>query len=56
MTAITIKNYAKEPLSVLRAIALSLARDIDRGQEELRDELERVMIAIPDARTDPRWS
>lgn len=31
------------PFSVVRAIALSLARDIDRGATELRDELERVM-------------
>jgi hypothetical protein len=31
------------PFSLIRAIALSLARDIDRGQTELREELERVL-------------
>lgn len=56
MNAIVIKSYAKEPLSVLKAIAISLARDIDRGQEDLRGELERVMAAIPDAKMEPRWS
>lgn len=37
---IDLKNA---PFSLVKAIALSLARDIDRGQQELREELERVM-------------
>ena len=51
-----IKNYKKEPLSVLTALAVSLARDIDRGQHELIHELELVLEAIPNANQDPRWS
>lgn len=41
------------PLSVLRAIALSAARDIDRGEDKdgsLRNLLEDVFKHIPDAR------
>ncbi len=37
---IDLKNA---PFSLVKAIALSLARDIDRGQHGLRDELERVL-------------
>lgn len=48
-TAIKI-NYATASLSVLKALALSLARDIDRGASELRDELERVMSYVPTAK------
>ena len=36
-------NLKDAPFSLVKAIALSLARDIDRGQEDLRDELERVI-------------
>lgn len=49
MSAIRIKRLDREPLSTLKALALSLARDIDRGNEELRDQLEYVMALIPDA-------
>lgn len=38
------------PLSVLKAIALGLAREIDDGKKELRDELERVMSYVPTAK------
>lgn len=38
------------PLSVLKALALSLARDIDNGAVELRAELERVMACVPAAK------
>ena len=38
------------PLSLLSAVALSLARDIDAGKKELREELERVMAYIPTAK------
>lgn len=48
-TAIKV-DPEKLPLSMLKALALSLARDIDRGATELRDELERIMALIPDAR------
>lgn len=37
------------PLSVLRALALSAARDIDRGQHDLRDFLEHILAHIPNA-------
>lgn len=48
-TAIKI-NYQTAPLSVLKALALSLARDIDQGRKDLRDELERVMSYVPTAK------
>jgi hypothetical protein len=44
---IDLKNA---PFSLVKAIALSLARDIDRGQHNLRDELERVLSYAPDAK------
>lgn len=37
-------DYKNAPLSLIKAIALSLARDIDRGQHDLHDELERVLF------------
>lgn len=40
MTKINLKDA---PFSLVKAIALSLARDIDRGQHHLQDELERVI-------------
>lgn len=43
-------NPETAPLSVLKALAMSLARDIDRGAGELRDELEHIMRLIPDAK------
>lgn len=42
-------------LSLLRAIALSTARDIDRGEDRdgsLRSLLEQVFVAIPNARSE----
>lgn len=42
----------KTPLSILKALALSFARDIDNGEDrtgELRQELERVMALVPTA-------
>lgn len=38
------------PLSVLRALALSIARDIDRGAEDLRDLLEDVIARVQTAK------
>ncbi len=51
MTAAKIKVDQNTPLSVLKALALSFARDVDRGEdvEASRSELERVMALIPDA-------
>lgn len=52
MTAPKI-DLATAPWSVLRALALSLARDIDRGEDNdgsLRDMLERVFCYIPTAK------
>lgn len=47
----TIKvDYKTAPLSVLKAIALSLARDIDQGKRDLCEELERVMAYVPTAK------
>lgn len=43
-------KYETATLSVLKALALSLARDIDRGAIELRAELERVMSYVPTAK------
>lgn len=43
-------DYQTAPLSVLKALALSLAREIDQGKRDLREELERVMSYVPDAR------
>lgn len=37
-------------LSVLKALALSAARDIDRGQHELRAFLEEVLSYVPAAK------
>lgn len=49
--AMSVKiNPATAPLSVLKALAMSLARDIDRGATELREELERVMSYVPTAK------
>ena len=50
MTA-TIKIDRTTPLSVLKALAMSFARDIDRGEEieANRNELERVFALIPTA-------
>lgn len=42
------------PLSVLRALALSVARDIDRGKEDLRDLLEEVLALVPAAKESVR--
>jgi hypothetical protein len=38
------------PLSILKALALGLAREIDQGKQELREELERVMSYVPTAK------
>lgn len=38
------------PLPILKALALSAARDIDRGQHELRSWLEEVMSYVPTAK------
>ncbi len=46
-TKIDLKNA---PLPLLKALALSLARDIDRGSTELREELERIMSYVPTAK------
>lgn len=50
MTA-NIKVDRNTPLSLLKALALSLARDIDKGEDprSARIELERVMALVPDA-------
>ena len=49
---IKIKDLKKEPLSVLKALALSVARDIDNGQRDLQPVLERIFEAIPTAKTE----
>lgn len=49
---IKIKDLKKEPLSVLEALALSVARDIDRGDRDLKPLLERIFDAIPTAKTE----
>lgn len=49
---IKIKDLKKEPLSVLEALALSVARDIDRGQYDMKPLLERIFDAIPTAKTE----
>lgn len=43
-------NPKTAPLSVLKALALSLARDIDRGKHDLRDYLEEVLALVPAAK------
>lgn len=48
MTA-TIKIDRNTPLSLLKALALSFAREIDCGNEDARKELERVMALVPTA-------
>lgn len=57
MTPTKIKLDANTPLSVLRALALSFARDIDRGEdvERSREELERIMALVPKA-PQPRFA
>lgn len=49
MFRLTAKDLKTAPLSLLVALALSLARDIDRGATELRSELESIMALIPTA-------
>lgn len=49
MFRLTTKDLKTAPVSLLAALALSLARDIDRGATELREELETVMALIPTA-------
>lgn len=49
MFRLTAKDLKTAPLSLLEALALSLARDIDRGATELREELESVMALVPNA-------
>ena len=47
----TDKDLKTAPFSFLKALALSLARDIDLGKRELQGELERVLtlaITAPD--------
>lgn len=49
---VSIKIDHKTPLSILRALALSFARDIDTREGNVsatRIELERVMALIPNA-------
>ena len=46
---IDLKNA---PFSLVKAIALSLARDIDRGQHELREALEEAMDFAKTAKQD----
>lgn len=50
MTA-SIKIDRHTPLSVLKALALSLARDIDKGEDAsgARVQLELVMALVPTA-------
>lgn len=50
MTA-KIKVDANTPFSLLKALALSLARDIDNREDvaSAREQLERVMALIPTA-------
>lgn len=58
MASARIKVDTNTPLSLLQALALSFARDIDRGEDTdgaLRAELERVMALVPDAR-QPRFA
>lgn len=43
MFKLTDKELKSAPFSLVKAIALSLARDIDRGHSELRSELELVL-------------
>lgn len=50
MFKLSAKELQSAPFSLIAAIALSLARDIDRGQTDLRDELERVMSLAPTAK------
>lgn len=49
MTGAKIK-LETAPLQVLKALALSLAREIDNGNRAAIDELERVMSLIPTAK------
>lgn len=49
MFRLTAKDLKAAPLSLLTAIAVSLAREIDRGATELRNELETVMALIQTA-------
>lgn len=48
MTA-KIKVDRNTPFSLLKALALSLARDIDSGDRTARVDLEAVMALIPNA-------
>lgn len=48
MTA-KIKVDRNTPFSLLKALALSLARDIDCGDRSARIELEAVMALIPNS-------
>ncbi len=43
MFKLTEKELKNAPFSLVKAIALSIARDIDRGQTDLRADLERVL-------------
>lgn len=57
MTA-SIKIDRRTPLSLLKALALSLARDIDNREGDVagaRLELERVMALVPTA-PQPRFA
>lgn len=50
MFKLTEKELKNAPFSLVKAIALSLAREIDCGATELRSELERVLSYAQDAR------
>lgn len=50
MFKLTDKELKTAPFSLVKAIALSLAREIDCGAVELRAELERVLAYAQDAR------
>lgn len=45
----TDKDLKTAPYSFLKALALSLARDIDLGKRELQGELERILALAIDA-------
>lgn len=49
----TDKDLKNAPFSLIKALALSLARDIDLGKTELRGELERV-LALAVTAPEPR--
>lgn len=53
MFKLTDKELKNAPFSLVKAIALSLARDIDRGQSDLRAELEFVLGYAKTAKVSP---